>query len=57
VALAQAALAAVQKGELGTMRIGAIDTNGFVHWHEAGPRTHTRLRWIIVDKEGKEIRR
>ena len=37
VALAQAALAAVQKGELGRMRTGAIDTDGSVHWHETEP--------------------
>ena len=57
VALAQAALAAVQKGELGRMRTGAIDINGVVHWHETAPRTHSRIRWITVDKDGKEIRR
>jgi hypothetical protein len=32
VALAQAALAAVQNGEKGRMRQGAIDVNGFIHW-------------------------
>ena len=34
VALAQAALAAVRKGEMGRMRAGTIDTDGFVHWRD-----------------------
>ena len=47
VALAQAALAAVHKGDLGRMRQGAVNIDGYVHWNE--PRTHSRLRWITVE--------
>jgi hypothetical protein len=55
VALAQAALAAVHKGDLGRTRQGAVNIDGFVHWNE--PRTHSRLRWITVDELGREVRR
>ena len=51
VALAQAALAAVQKGNLGRMRQGAIRVDGSVSWHE--PSGHPRLRWITVDELGR----
>jgi hypothetical protein len=55
VALAQAALAAVHKGDLGRMRQGTANIDGYVHWNE--PRTHSRRRWITVDELGREVRR
>ena len=51
VALAQAALAAVQKGNLGRMRMGAIDfaKTGQVTWQP--DRTHSRLRFEVVTEQ------
>ena len=48
VALAQAALAAVHKGNLGRTRQGAVNIDGRVSWNE--PKTHSRLRWGIVSE-------
>ena len=58
VALAMAALAALRKGELGRMRMGAIDKDGFIHWHDE-PKTHSRIQWVTVrvDRDGNEVRR
>lgn len=50
VALAQAALAAVQKDNLGHMRTGGIGVDGHINWHEA--KTHSRIRWVnVTEKE------
>jgi hypothetical protein len=49
VALAQAALAAVQKGTLGRMRTGGINLDGHINWHE--PKTHSRIRWVTVTEK------
>jgi phage terminase large subunit-like protein len=59
VALAQAALAAVQKGEQGWMRMGftSADGVGRITWRDEEPRTHSRIRWITVNELGEEIRR
>ena len=57
VALAQAALAAVQKGELGRMRTGiTVDGAGPITWIDE-ERNHSRIRWITVDENGNEVRR
>ena len=61
VALAQAALAAVRKGELGRMRMGTAMMTGtgpsIVTWHDE-PRTYSRIRWatIKVDGDGNEVK-
>jgi phage terminase large subunit-like protein len=58
VALAQAALAAVQKGELGRMRTGITeDGTGRIKWLDE-PRTHSRIQWVTarVDRDGNEIK-
>ena len=55
VALAQAALAAVQEGERPQMRMGAIDPHGFITYRQ--PREPLRIRWITVDENGNEVRR
>jgi hypothetical protein len=39
------------------MRAGAVDTDGFVHWRDEEPRNHSRIFWIRVDKDGKEVGR
>jgi len=39
------------------MRMGAIDPNGFIHWRDEQPRSHSRITWITVDKDGNEVRR
>jgi phage terminase large subunit-like protein len=49
VALAQAALAAVQKGTLGRMRTGGINVDGHINWHE--PKTHSRICWVTVTEK------
>jgi hypothetical protein len=57
VALAQAALGAVQKGELGWMRMGFTEGDGVgrITWCDEEPRT--RIRWITVNELGEEIKR
>jgi hypothetical protein len=56
VALAMAALVAVQKGNLGRIRQGAIafGTTGQVTWRDE-PKTHSRLRWTRVNERGEEV--
>ena len=49
VALAQAALAAVHKGNVGHMRTGAINTHGVVDWRE--PKPHSRILWATVTEQ------
>ena len=58
VALAQAALAAVQKGELGRMRTGAIDfaRTGRVFWHDEEPPERSRIRFFTIT-EKEDLRR
>jgi len=60
VALAQAALAAVQNGNLGRMRMGTAMMTGtgpsIVTWHDQ-PKTHSRLRWTRVNERGEEVPR
>jgi Phage Terminase len=53
VALAQAALAAVQKGTLGRMRTGGINVDGHITWHDSERRTHSRIRWLSVNELGE----
>jgi hypothetical protein len=55
VALAQAALATVQKGELGRMRMGAIGVDGTVYWHDEEPRQRIRFVTARVDRDGNEL--
>jgi phage terminase large subunit-like protein len=57
VALAQAALAAIKKGNLGRMRMGAINTDGHISWHDSKSRDHSRIRWLAtrVDRDGNRI--
>ena len=45
----------MHKGDLGRMRQGAVNIDGYVRWND--PRTHSRLRWITVDEFGREVRR
>lgn len=55
VALAQAALAAVQNGEQGWMRVGGINVSGEINWHEPESQ-QSRIRWITVDELGEPLR-
>jgi phage terminase large subunit-like protein len=59
VALAQAALAAVQKGELGRMRMGftGADGTGRITWLDE-PKTHSRINFVTVkvDRDGNELK-
>ena len=52
VALAQAALAAVQKGELGRMRTGFTSADGVgpITWRDPEPRDHSRVRFVTVSE-------
>ena len=56
-AVAGALLLATEKRP--QMRSGAIafGTTGQVTWNDPAPRTHSRIRWITVDKNGNEVRR
>jgi len=38
-------------------RTGAIDPTGAIHWHGEEPRTHSRIRWMTVDKDGNEVKK
>ena len=51
VALAQAAYAAVQKGEQSWGRVGAIDTDGFVHWHGKDEHQPLRIRTVHITEQ------
>lgn len=59
VAMAQAALAAVQKGELGRMRMGftGADGTGRITWLDE-PKTHSRINFVTVkvDRDGNELK-
>jgi hypothetical protein len=55
VALAQAALAAVQKGEQGWMRVGGINVDGRINWLDEAPRQRIRFVTVRVDRDGKEL--
>jgi hypothetical protein len=39
------------------MRIGGINVDGHINWHDPEPRTHSRIRWISVNELGEEVRR
>ena len=39
------------------MRMGTIDPDGRITWHDEEPRDHRRIRWIKLDKDGNEVRR
>jgi phage terminase large subunit-like protein len=56
VALAMAALAVVEKGEQGRMRMGAIGVDGTVYWHDEEPRQRIRFVTVRVDRDGNEIK-
>jgi hypothetical protein len=53
VALAQAALAAVQQGEAPQMRMGTIafGSTGKVTWHDNAPE-RPRVRYVVITEQG-----
>jgi phage terminase large subunit-like protein len=51
VALAMAALAAVQKDERGWMRVGGCGYGGPVHWHEPPGVERPRIRYVMLTEQ------
>ena len=51
VALAMAAIAAVQKGERGWMRVGGYGYGGPVHWHEPPGAERPRIRIVRITEQ------
>ena len=37
------------------MKQGAIGVDGAITWRDTGPRDHSQIHWVTVDKDGNEV--